>query len=111
MFPITNTELQNLRADTVASAISDNVVKAATRGDRKYIIYINRAKMMTYRPEDMQRLMDKLEENFPEAAITLHLLTQGKQRTISLSDLTLLLVSYALGEEARIVIRVDWSKE
>lgn len=116
-FPISNRALLNLRRDTnlqqdtIVSAISTAVINAAANGEKRHNTYIRRKVLMTYSHDILKYVLKKVRQNFPESVVSLKVVVHGRQREITLSDLSLVLVSCSLNEEARVAICVDWSSE
>ena len=106
---MTNRTLQNLHRDTIVEAITNDVIDAAKNGEKKHNAYINRKVLMSHTEADLRYIMDRVHQNFPESPVSLKVTTRGQHRDITLSDLSLVLVTCTLNDEARIAICVDWS--
>lgn len=108
-FPVSNQTLRNLHRDAVVSAISSAVIESATNGDDNHTTYIKRKILMSYSHTILKYILDKIRANFPESSVYLKVESRGQQRDITLSELSLVLATCSLNEEARVGIHVDWS--
>jgi hypothetical protein len=107
---MSNSKLQNLYKDTIVSMISNAVVDAATHGEKKHNTYISKKELMTYSHDELQYILDKVQQNFPESSVSLKVVSRGRQQDITLSDLGLVILACPMNDAARIAIGVDWSR-
>ena len=105
---MSNRALQNLHRDTIVSAISNAVIDAAANGEKAHYAYIRRKDLMSYSHDVLKYILKKVQQRFPESEVSLKVVVRGQHRDITLSDLSLVLVSCSLNEEARVAICVDW---
>lgn len=110
-FPMSNSTLHNLYKDKIVSTISNTVVDAAARGEKKHNTYISKKELMIYSHDDLQYILDKVQQNFPESSVSLKVVSQGHQQDITLSDLGLVIIACPMNDAARIAIGVDWSNK
>jgi len=110
-FPMSNSTLQNLYKDKIVSTISHTVIVAATRGEKRQHTYISKNELMIYSHDDLQYILDKVQQNFPESSVSLKVVSQGHQQDITLTDLGLVIIACPMNDAARIAICVDWSRK
>jgi hypothetical protein len=108
-FPMSNRTLQNLHKECLVTSISTAVVDSATCGDKNHYVYINKLRLMSFCEEELKYILDKVQQNFPESTVSLKVVSRGRQVHITLSELSLVLVTCSMNEDARVAICVDWS--
>ena len=66
---------------------------------------------MIYSHDDLQYILDKVQQNFPESSVSMKVVSHGHQQDITLTDLGLVIVACPMNDAARIAISVDWSRK
>lgn len=111
ILPMSNSELQNLHNKLLVYTISNAVMDAATCGRKKLSAYMHKDTVLSLSHDDLSYILSRVRQIFPESSVRLKVVSHGRRETITLSDLSLMLVSCPLNDDAKIEICVEWSKK